>query len=251
MELNKKILITAPVYQQTDIFKEYLNSLSHLNIPNGYEVHKYFYLCNSPELEQFLNPEEYEIDNYNFENKKEKGSHVWEEENYTSVRKARTKALEKARKENYDYVFSVDTDILLHPNCLKYLLEDNKDIVGMVYWHNSKDGGLGTNYYYADNWNTWPGVNDNFFEKGLYEVGIACASVLIGKRIINNEKIDYYTIDCVDFTQWEDYALSLKAHILIPDLQVFIDTRLPSRHLTERKDYIRWMKEKEEYNQYE
>ena len=55
MELkNKKILITAPVHQSKEIFKEYLLSLSNLLIPENYEVFFYFYLHNCPELKELL-----------------------------------------------------------------------------------------------------------------------------------------------------------------------------------------------------
>ena len=50
----KKILITAPVHQNIKVFKEYLWSLNRLIIPEGYEVHKYFYLHNADNLKKFL-----------------------------------------------------------------------------------------------------------------------------------------------------------------------------------------------------
>ena len=248
MGINKKILIAAPVYQKTEIFIEYLNSLNHLIIPNGYEAHRYFILTNSPELEKFLQPNEYETDNCDFKNKKEKGSHLWEAEHFNSVMQARNKILAKARKENYDYIFSVDSDVLLHPKTLQFLLEDNKDMVGMTYWCNNeeKPGAIriASNYYYAE---YWSGIDTDLSPKGLYEVGIACASVLIGKRIIENEKITYSPIDNISYSCWEDYAFSLRAHVLIPDLQVYMDSRLPCRELTTLKAYNKWMKERELY----
>ena len=244
----KKIMIAAPVYQHTGIFIEYLNSLNHLVIPDDYEIHKYFILTNSPELEQFLSPNEYEIDNQDFKTKKEKGSHFWDTEHFNSVMQARNKILKKAREDNYDYLFSVDSDILLHPKTLKYLLDDNKDMVGMAYWcKNSSTNKIGNNYYYTDNWGIWPNINDNLINKGLYEVGIACACILIGKRILDEKRITYTPIDNVKFTEWEDYALSLRAHILIPDIQVYMDSRLPCRELTNLNCYKRWMAEKALY----
>ena len=245
----KKILIAAPVYQKTEIFIEYLNSLNHLIIPEGYEAHKYFILTNSPELEQYLKPEEYEIDNCEFNSQKEKGSHKWDDEHFSSVMQARNKILKYARKNNYDYIFSVDSDILLHPKTLQILLQDNKDMVGVTYWCDNQDKPdaikIGSNYYYAD---YWQGIDTDLSKKGIYEVGIACASVLIGPRIIKNERITYSPIDNIPFSQWEDYAFSLRAHVIIPDLQVYMDSRLPARELTNQKIFERWIKEKEQYN---
>lgn len=246
MEL-KKILLTAPVHQEIDIFKEYLNALNHLFIPNGYSLTRYFYLHNCSKLKEFLQPNEYEelTDNSIYI----KYSHDFKNENYSALQYMRTAALEKARKENYDYVFSVDSDVLIHPNCLQFLLEDNKDIVGMINWSKSLNGNqILPNCYDMDYWKWWVDNNSFLLNKGIYERGIISATVLLGKRIIENEKINYYPIDCIECSKWEDYALSLKAHILISDLQMYIDTRLPSRHLYKEKDYIRWKKENEQFN---
>lgn len=246
MELkNKKILITAPVHQNIEVFKEYLFSLSHLFIPNGYEVYYYFYLHNCPELKIFLKEDQYEeiLDNSKYDN----FSHEFKNENYSALSCMRTAALVKARKENFDYVFSVDSDILVHPKSLQYLIEDNQDIVGMINWSRSfSSNKIVPNCYDLEYWKWWED-NSILKQRGLYERGIISATVLLGSRIIQNEKINYYPIPNIECSQWEDYALSLKAHIMIPDLKMCLDTRLPSRHLYKKEDYIRWIKEKKEY----
>ena len=246
MELkNKKILITAPVHQSKEIFKEYLLSLSNLLIPENYEASFYFYLHNCSELKELLKENQYEevLDNskYNF------FSHDFKNENYSALSYMRTKALQKAREENFDYVFSVDSDVLIHPKTLIYLLKDNQDIVGMINWSKSFSGDkILPNCYDLEYWRWWEN-NSILMQKGLYERGIISATVLLGKRIIQNEKINYYPVPNIECSQWEDYALSLKAHIMIPDLKMSIDTKLPCRHLYKEKDYIRWIKEKKEY----
>ena len=160
----------------------------------------------------------------------------------------RTKALEKARKENYDYVFSIDSDVLVHPKTLQFLLEDNKDIVSTAYWYKI-DQGIAENFFDYENWiKSKPTLE--YCKKGIYEVGVTGAATLINKRIIENEKINYYPIDCINFSIWEDYAFCLKARVLIPDVQIAIDTRLPARHLYTEKDYKRWMTEKKQYEQF-
>lgn len=246
MELkNKKILITAPIHQSKEIFKEYLLSLSNLLIPENYEAFFYFYLHNCSELKELLKENQYEeiLDNskYNF------FSHDFKNENYSALSYMRTKALQKAREENFDYVFSIDSDVLIHPKTLIYLLKDNQDIVGMINWSKSFSGDkILPNCYDLEYWRWWED-NSILMQKGLYERGIISATVLLGKRIIQNEKINYYPVPNIECSQWEDYALSLKAHIMIPDLKMSIDTKLPCRHLYKEKDYIRWIEEKKEY----
>ena len=242
--MDKRILITSPVHQEEKIFKEYLYSLSHLIIPDGYKIDRYFYLHNCSNLSLFLKENEYEI----IENKInliKKERHEWNSENFNIVSIMRTKALEKARKEKYDYIFSIDSDVLIHPKTLHYLLQDNKDIVSMAYWYKLNQG-IAENFFDYENWKKLKPTLE-YCKKGVYEVGITGAATLIGERIIKNEKINYYPIDCISFSKWEDYAFCLKAQVLIPDVQIAIDTRLPCRHLYTEKDYNRWIKDKKEY----
>lgn len=242
--MGKRILITSPVHQTAPVFIEYLNSLSHLIIPEDYIIDKYFYLHNCSELASFLQPNEYEIIENDI-NLIVKDRHEWNDKNFNIVSIMRTKALEKARTEKYDYIFSVDSDVLLHPKTLCLLLQDNKDIVSTAYWYKLR-GGIAENFFEYENWKkARPTIE--YTQKGIYEIGITGAATLIGKRIIQDERINYYPIDCIDFSKWEDYAFCLKARVLIPDVQIAIDTRLPARHLYTEKDYKRWMMEKKQY----
>lgn len=246
MELkDKKILITAPVHQDENIFIEYLNSLSNLIIPKGYKAKVFFYLHNCPELKKYLKEDEYVevLDNSKYET----FSYDFKKSNYSALSYMRTEALKKARKENYDYIFSVDSDILLHPKILFYLLQDNKDIVGGINWsYTLNRQKIICNCYDLEYWK-WLENPSILMDKGIYERGIISATVLIGPKVIQNEKIDYFPVPNIECSQWEDYAFSLKAHIAIPDLQMYIDTRLPSRHLYQKEDYERWIKEKKQY----
>ena len=244
--MGKRILIAAPVHQNEEIFKEYLNSLNHLIIPKDCEVKKFFYLHNSPKLKQFLQEEEYKelLDNSTYS----LFLHEFKKDNYSALSYMRSSILEKARKENYDYVFSVDSDILLHPKTLQLALKDNKDIIGILNWSNNYLGTTGKivpNCYDLEYWKWWE--YDGLINKTLYERGIVMGAVLIGPRVLQNKNINYYPISQYDYFTWEDYAFSLKAHVNIPDLQVFLETRLPARHLYREKDYIRWIKEKQQY----
>ena len=247
MEL-KRILLVAPVYQKLEIFKEYLNSLNHLIVPDNYQLDQYFIITNSPDIEKILSSNQYEVDNCDFKSIKPKGTHFWEDEHYNSVMMARNKLLKKAREEKYDYMFSVDTDVLLHPKTLQLLIKDNKDLVSTIYWNKASFNKniIVPNCYDLEYWKWWED-NTILKQKGLYKRGVLQAAILLGPRILQNEKIDYSPIPNLECSKWEDYALSLKAHIAIPDLQVYIDTRLPARHLYMEEDYQRWIREKNMY----
>ena len=250
--MGLKILITSPVHQKENIFKEYLESLNHLKIPKDSKIHKLFWLHNCPELKQYLNENEYieVLNDITLEKEKEQQKQ-WKIENYKIVAEMRSAALKYARENNYDYIFSVDSDVLLHPYTLLLLLYDNKDIVGHLSWtklnNNSK---LSVNCGQYEGWGTYQ--NEEIFKKGcLYKIGWTGRTTLISSRVFNNPNIDYHQILGVDNTGSEDYIFCLKAYCNIPDLQIGFETRLPSRHLYQEKDYFRWIEEKKQLGLYE
>lgn len=246
----KKILITAPVRQNNKIFKEYLWSLNRLNIPEGYEIHKFFYLHNSNNLKKMLNPDEYQIITDDTILEYSDRTHIWNLENFKAVAAMRSMALKKAREENYDYIFSVDSDIILRKNSLIDLIEANKEVVGKIWW---------TVYDKNLPWIISPSCYDGrdlegkiiidlyrIKEIGIHEIGTICGCTLISKKIFENEYINYFPIKNLSFSNWEDFAFSIRTHVLFPDIKFYIDTRYPVKHLYRMEDYEKWKKEEKE-----
>ena len=250
----KKILITAPVHQNAKIFKEYLWSLNRLEIPEGYEVYKYFYLHNSGNLKKFLSPNEYEIFNDNTKIEESEKTHIWKTQNFNSVSQMRTKALEYARENNFDYIFSVDSDVILHKKTLCDLIEKEKDLIAKIYW---------TAWNSNTPWNLMPNCYDSRSDDGkiiykdgiekykiigTYEVGVTGAVILISSKIFNEPLINYYPIKILSTSHWEDYAFCVKCKCFFPDLKIYIDTIHPAKHLYREEDYNNWIKgEKEKW----
>ncbi len=245
--MGKRVLIAAPVHQSPEVFKEYLEHINKLEVPEEYEVNKFFILHNCSELSNQLEKNEYEI----LSNKIEYHpfSHNFSAENFSILSYMRSHILDYARENNYDYVYSIDSDVLVHPKSLMLLLRDNKDIVGMINWSVSynNDTIIVPNCYDLEFYKRWNN-NINYLKKlGVWEVGIISATNLIGPRILQEKRINYYPVFGSKCSEWEDYAFSLRAHCLIPDLKMYMDTRLPSRHLYREKDYYRWMMDKKKY----
>ena len=246
----KKILITAPVHQDVKIFKEYLWSLNRLEIPEGYEVYKYFYLHNAGNLKKFLQPNEYEVFNDNTKVEESDITHIWKMENFKVVSQMRTKALEKARKEEYDYLFTVDSDIILHKNTLINLLETQKKFISQTYWTvwNIEQPDLSMpNWYDGRTQNGLLAYTEEYTnyidKKTIRPVGITCGPSLISKEIFNNKYINYYPIKNLSFSYWEDYAFCIRCKNILPDLKIFTYTGFPARHLYRKEDYEKWMNE--------
>ena len=247
--MDKRILIATPVNQDENIFKEYLFSLNNLYIPKGYKADVFFILHNCDELKKYINENQYTIinNNINLEKSNNNDRKNWKEENYYLLAEMRTSLLKKAREEKYDYLFMVDSDVLLHPKLLSLLINDNKDIVSSLSWTkptiNSKLEAPCAQY---EGWETFQNT-EILKTPGLYRVGWTGRCTLISSRVFNNSNISYYQLSGVDNTGSEDYAFCLRCYCNIPDIEIYIETRLPSRHLYSEKDYLRWMKEKSLY----
>ena len=247
----KKILITAPVRQEIKIFKEYLWSLNRLEIPEGYEIHKYFYLHNSNNLKKFLKNNEYEnitddsILEYN------DYTHIWSPENFKAVAMMRSMALKKAREENYDYIFSVDSDIILRKNSLKDLIKNNKDVIGKIWWttfnKNEPTSFLPNCYNGRDTKGRLILNIEQLKQEGIFEIGTICGCILISKKIFENEYINYFPIKNLSSSKWEDYAFSTRVHSIMPDIKFYIDTFQPVKHLYRLEDYEKWKIEKKQW----
>jgi len=248
----KKILITAPVHQDAKIFKEYLWSLNRLEIPEGYKIERYFYLHNADNLKKFLKPNEYEVFKDNTEVKQSDITHIWTQENFSAVAQMRTKALEYARENNFDYIFSVDSDVILHKETLVDLLSREKDIISKIYW---------TAWNSEQPWIMMPNCYDGRNEKGqikykdgikkykiigTYETGVTGAAILISSKIFNESLINYYPIKVLLTSYWEDYAFCVKCKCIFPEIKIYIDTIHPAKHLYRKEDYDNWIKEEKQ-----
>lgn len=242
----KKILITAPVHQDIKIFKEYLWSLNRLEIPEGYEIHKYFYLHNADNLKKFLQPNEYEIIKDNIE-VEHTNTHIWKQDNFNIVAEMRTKALIKAREEKYDYIFSVDSDTILCKTTLKELLECNLPFVSKLHWtiwDINHPEYIGPNCYdgrSAEGKIIFFLSPDRFKIPEIYEVGSAGGCNLISKDIFNHKEINYYPIPILKSSHWEDFAFATRCKCVIPNIHFYLDARNPVKHLYHKSDYENWI----------
>lgn len=242
----KKIMITAPVHQDAKIFREYLWSLNRLEIPEGYTIDKYFYLHNADNLKKFLQPNEYEV--FKDETKVEHtNTHIWTQDNFNVVSKMRTKALERARELKYDYVFSIDSDTILHKSTLKELLEHNLPFISKLHWTAwdiNYPENIGPNCYdgrSAEGRIIFFLSPERFKEPGVYEVGSAGGCNLISKDIFNYKEINYYPIPILRSSCWEDFAFAVRCKCVIPNIHFYLDTKNPVKHLYHNSNYENWI----------
>lgn len=115
----KRILITAPVRQDADIFREYLKSLGRLELPEGYETETYFVVNNCPEaIREMRECDKWIVKDTETYYQKTDNDHIWTRDNMDSMMRLRNETICYALANGFDYWFSVDSDLILQPETL-------------------------------------------------------------------------------------------------------------------------------------
>lgn len=259
----KKILIGSPVKQKANILKEFLTSLTELDV-KGLEIH-YYFVDDNTETESSDLLVEFRQKNSNVnlikgneiigqKNKKydcNDNTHVWKKDLIFRIISFKNLIIDHARNNDFDYLFFIDSDIVLNPKTLKHLIDRNVDIVSNVFWTSWK---LGTallpqvwlqddSKSYIDDWDT-PLTNEEKRQKtknfinmlkipGIYKVGGLGACTVINKKSIQ-AGISFSLIDNLSF--WgEDRHFCIRARVL--GLNLFVDTVYPAYHIY-REGYL-------------
>ena len=264
----KKILIGSPIKQKRNILIEFLESLKKLDL-KGYDVHYYFIDDNddkktSEMLEKFKKQQKNVILTKSLDIpgiKKvtytcDKNGHMWKKDIIKKISILKNIIIDYARKENFDYLFFLDSDILLLPTTIKHLISRNVDIVSNIFWTQWVENGKiypqvwleDTNNLYKTDWDKkyTNEEKDQFaFDfinqlkvPGIYEVGGLGACTLISKKAINSG-VNFSIIDNVSF--WgEDRHFCIRARVL--GFKLFVDTVYPAFHIY-REEYLKYTKD--------
>jgi len=223
----KRILITAPLRQDTDIFEEYQKGLDALEVPEGYEVSRYFVVNDCKEVIPYIRNADYTVadtgDNY----QKTGNDHLWTLELMLKMSELRNRTITEMLTGGYDYWLSIDTDIVVDPKTLRYLLEADKDIVSEIFW--------------TQHWcNAW--MRDQYSPPeaawttpGLYKVGMTGACTLV-KRKVFEAGVDYTPIPNIyKALRGEDRHFCVRA--ACAGFEMWVDTHCPAKHLYTRRLY--------------
>ena len=263
----KKVLIGTPVRQKAKILKEFLSSLERLNI-SELEVHYYFVDDNdSQESSKLLKDFAKNNKNVKIRSSNEfpvndnsdyicDDTHNWKKGLIERIIIYKDDIIKEALDKNFDYLFFVDSDIVLNPDTVKHLISLNKDIVSNVFWTSWNPADeiapqvwlQDESNYYIRNWDVEYTKEEkkqmkiDFVEQlkipGLYEVGGLGACTLISKNAIN-AGVSFKLIDNVSF--WgEDRHFCIRAMAL--GFKLYVDTVMPAYHIY-REEYLKGVKD--------
>lgn len=170
---------------------------------------------------------------------------IWKVANYKNI------IIEQAIKNNYDYLFLIDSDIVLHPRTLQKLLEAQKDIISNIFWTRfypnqqpelpqvwlrdafdqipRKRGEVLNDKEKGERWGQFL---QQLRQPGVYEVGGLGACTLISQKALARG-VNFDPISNLSF--WgEDRHFCIRAVVL--GLSLYVDTHYPAYHIYRESD---------------
>jgi len=256
LEDKLRVLVGSPIRQKPDILTEFLKSLRQLNRKDL--VVDYYFIDDNEDsrskklLKKFKADGKIKIEEVKTQDIYvcDETTHKWNEILIWKVAEYKNRIIEHCNKEGYDYLFMIDSDIVLHPNTLRHLIDTKKDIISEIFWTKWKpDGVLLPQIWLYDQYSLVPKSREerlteeedvrrnNLFMKelkkpGVYKVGGLGACTLISKAVLE-KGVNYSEIYNVSF-RGEDRHFCIRAAAL--GFELFVDTQYPAYHIYRQSD---------------
>lgn len=261
MNVNRtRVLLGSPIHQKPAILKQFLNSLLRLNLK---DIDLHFYLIDDNQeeassrlLEEFAKSGRtvfLQSSGYHDTYIRDDNTHFWNSNLVWKVAGFKNLMIRRAEAFAYDYLFLIDSDLILHPDTLLHLIGTDKDIISEVFWTQWQPGTLlQPQVWVHDEYNQWevlPGeqlsaeeIHHRFHaflhklrQPGIYEVGGLGACTLISSRAIRSG-VSYDRVRNISY--WgEDRHFCIRAAAL--GIPLFVDTHYPALHLYRDSDLSR------------
>ena len=226
----KKVLIAAPLRQDPKIFEEYQKGLDALVIPDDVIVDRYFVVNDCDEVIPYIRGAEYDV--VNSDNVTVYQDHLWTGDLVSKMSVYRNMTIRRALDGGYNYLLSVDTDLVLEPHTLQVLMEADKDCVAGLFWTNGW-----SNAWMYDQCS----VNDRpeWHDPGTYRVGGTGALFLIKRKVLE-AGVDYTPIPNLKKAVFgEDRHFCIRA--VCNGFEIWADTHCQPVHLYRNKQYDDYM----------
>lgn len=253
-----KILIGSPICQKPAILKEFLDSLDELRTEN---IHIEYYFVDDNEdqaakdlLHEFSQQQgqthvmPYEITTGRYVRNDK--THYWPDELVWKVAGMKDGIIEYAKSHEFDYLFLIDSDLVVHPDTLEHLISAEKDIVSTIFWTKWQPNSPEmpqvwvSDHYTLYEMREGGKLEDEVIRKrtseflhklrvpGLYEVGGLGACTLISKHALN-AGVGFKKIP--NLSLWgEDRHFCVRSAAL--GLTLYVDTHYPAYHIYRETD---------------
>lgn len=248
----KKILIGSPIHQKPEILKEFLLSLKELD-KSKFDNSYYFIDDNIDEyssrlLKDFEFSEKNVIlvtsdfqDNYI----KNDHTHIWSSNLVDKVANFKNEIISYAIENEFDYLFFIDSDLVINPSTLNQLEKSKKDIISNIFWTKWQPNTIEMpQVWLMDSYDMFDDRNpkdhnqqtmefiNNMRVPGVYKVGGLGACTLISRKSLL-KGVSFDRIYNLSF--WgEDRHFCIRAAAL--GLELYVDTHLPAYHIYRDSD---------------
>ena len=258
--MTVKILIGSPIHQKPDILALFLQSLQRLNT-DKLKLSYVFIDDNTDEASRDL-LKEFAQQNKDVEILPSTSHDVYVTNDYThqwtydlvwKVANFKNAMIQYFLARDDDYLFFIDSDILIDPHTLTHLVTTKKDIISEIFWTKWTPGSVALpQVWYSDLYtqiklapneslahlsaeevaNRHQAFLDEMQTPGVYEVGGLGACTLI-KRNVLEAGVNFSKISNVSF--WgEDRHFCIRANVL--GFPLHVDTHLPAYHIYRSSD---------------
>lgn len=247
----KKILVGSPVRQKSNILKEFLLGLEE--VEKGQNTVSYFFVDDNVEpassdlLKKFAERNNVIIkkgsDLYNADAHYE--GHVWHATNLEKVTVYKNEMISHCIKNDFDYLFLIDSDIVVDKKSMLQLLSNNVDIVSNVFWSQWQKNGILTPqcFWIPDIYTQYKAFNvpitfeeahkvrmdmvEKLKKPGLYKVDGLGACTMISRRALEMG-VSFKEIPNLSIPG-EDRPFCIRAGVLGIDL--YMDSVYPAYHI--------------------
>jgi hypothetical protein len=219
-----RILCGGPVSEDADVFEAHITSLKAQSMPMDYKG-----IDNSPQ--PIVPPTGFPAVCWRTEptlgEYKQKRVR-WNRERFRLLGRLREEMRIAALDGGYDYLFMVDSDLILGPNTLSLLLDARKDFIAGLFWTRFRPN---SRRHWINVWNISDDnvqvpltikERDSFKSGGVHEAAITGACSLISRNALG--KLSY--ADRPDVRGGEDICLVLSARAAGIPLYVHCDTSI-------------------------
>lgn len=248
-----RILIGSPIHRKPVILREFLLSLKELDSDDLDIEYCFIDDNNIEESSLILNRFKEDVKKITIlESEESKSSYIcddythrWSNDLIRKVSNFKNTIIAKALKEDYDYLFLVDSDLIMHPKTLKRLVSLNKEIVSNIFWTKWQPNSYEQpqvwlmDMYTLYNFEHGENLSENEIIKrttnfinmlrkpGTYKVGGLGACTLISKDALA-KGVNFNPVYNISF--WgEDRHFCIRAAAL--GIQLYVDTYYPAHHI--------------------
>jgi GT2 family glycosyltransferase len=251
-----RVLIGSPIHQKAEILNEFFISFSRLYKTNLTVDYCFFDDNNDNDTRNLIGKfksENNEVIIFQSNDHqvyiKNQVTHYWNDQLIWKVATMKNKIIQYAIEKQYDYLFLVDSDLVLHPQTLKKLISTEKDIICNIFWTAWQPEALEMPQVWMEDEYSMcrkqnPPLSEEEIRKqtllfihqlkipGVYEVGGLGACTLISKKALD-AGVNFSKISNLSF--WgEDRHFCIRAAAL--GFKLFVDTHFPAYHIYRESD---------------